>query len=200
MLNTLWKFLPNPTSYEFAFQYKDYYHRNDPSTGKPFRFASLEGLKHFYEKYKPLSIHILQDDFLVFDIDKDDSVLCENHPTEKRMVCDVCWEKEIRPQLLGLLFFLKDLMSFKEVHVFDSGRRGVHVWARVYEKWDKVARTNILYQLEKRKITVDKGPLVGTAHLIKVPFLPHAVTGCLAQEIQRPETYLPNMRQKKSIK
>jgi len=197
LLSDLWQFLPSPSSYEFAFQYKDYYHRNDPTTGKPFKFASIVGLKYYCDKHNPLSIHIKQNDFLIFDIDKDPEKICPHHPTETRMVCNVCWENEIRPQLLDLLAFLTDLMDFKQVHVFDSGRRGVHVWARITEKWDKVARLNLFNQLERRKIHVDKGPLLDPNHLIKVPFMPHAVTGYLALKIEDPKSYVPSMRVKK---
>jgi DNA primase catalytic subunit len=198
MIDSLWQFLPNPSTCEFAFQYKDYYHRKDPA-GNPFKFASVEALKYYYEAHKPLAIHIKQNDFLIFDIDKDDTILCEMHPNETRMVCDVCWVKEIRPQLILLIEFLSDLMDFKEIHVFDSGRRGVHVWVkkREGEVWDKVARVNLYNQLEKRKIKIDKAPLIDLSHLIKVPYLPHAVTGCLALPIQNINAYLPSLRIKK---
>lgn len=175
----------------------------------PLRFGNTESLRRFLIAKQPHSIdigpiyqslkHVGSDRHdpyapklcaLTFDIDlKDYNDPCQCHKDKR--ICDPCWIRYLRPALIDLVGFLRNVMEFQCIIPIFSAGAGFHVFVLdpdVWE-WDTVARQALVKHLPA-SIKCDAAVVLN--HLIKLPFSPHKANGYLSLPILDIETFLPS--------
>jgi DNA primase catalytic subunit len=184
----------------------------EPLLALPLRFGTMDALRTFLIAKMPncidagpifQSLHYQdmdrKDEYapklapLTYDIDLKGYAKrgnqCECYATPKG-ICDQCWIQYLRPALVDLVHFLRDIMQFKTVIPVFSGRGGFHVYVldkRVWT-WDDTARSILTEHLPD---SIIRDTAITLSHLIKIPFSPHK-NGYLSMPILNIYEFLPS--------
>jgi len=184
----------------------------EPLLSLPLRFGTVDALRAFLVAKTPQcidagpifqSLHYQtmdrRDEYapklapLTFDIDLKGYIKHDNQCqccTTTIGTCDQCWIQHLRPALIDLVHFLRDIMQFKVVLPIFSGRGGFHVYVldkRVWT-WDDMARAILAEHLPK---SIVRDSAITLGHLIKIPFSPHK-NGYLSMPILDIYEFLPS--------